>query len=127
MNSWSLQGKTAVVCGASAGIGAAAAQLLAERGARIIAVARNEEKLQQLVTNLSGQRHSYFAIDLGETLKLKQEVLPSLQNEVVHILINNSGGPKGGFFIRQIFLILKLPCEPICWRLIFWLRLFFLP
>lgn len=96
MDSWSLQGKTAVVCGASGGIGAAAAQLLAERGARIIALARNEEKLQQLVTNLPGQRHSYFAIDLGETLKLKQEVLPSLQNEVVHILINNSGGPKGG-------------------------------
>lgn len=42
-SSLDLNGKTAVVCGASGGIGEAAATLLAQRGARIIAVARNEQ------------------------------------------------------------------------------------
>nr|WP_295899943.1 SDR family oxidoreductase [uncultured Bdellovibrio sp.] len=96
MNSWSLQGKTAVVCGASGGIGEASAKLLAERGARILALARTEEKLKALISSLPGEGHKSFAIDLANTDKLQTDILPLLQKESVQILINNTGGPKGG-------------------------------
>ncbi|WP_373997744.1 SDR family oxidoreductase [Bdellovibrio bacteriovorus] len=95
MNSWSLNGKTAVVCGASGGIGKATALLFAERGAKIIALARTEEKLKSLMNEISGSGHKYFTVDLGDTENLKK-LLPQLQKESVQILINNSGGPKGG-------------------------------
>ncbi|UYL07553.1 SDR family oxidoreductase [Bdellovibrio sp. SKB1291214] len=95
MNSWDLQGKTAVVCGASQGIGEATAKLLAERGARVVALARNEDKLKELVKSFQGSGHKYFVIDLADTEALKK-ILPELAQENVQILVNNSGGPKGG-------------------------------
>ncbi|WP_413575060.1 SDR family oxidoreductase [Bdellovibrio sp. HCB290] len=95
MSSWDLQGKTAVVCGASQGIGFATAKLLAERGARVIALARNEDNLKSLIASLSKGPHKYFAVDLADTESLKK-ILPSLAQEQIHILVNNAGGPKGG-------------------------------
>ncbi|MEK2688181.1 SDR family NAD(P)-dependent oxidoreductase [Bdellovibrio sp. GT3] len=95
MSSWDLQGKTAVVCGASQGIGAATAQLLAQRGARVIALARNEEKLKALLASIPGEGHKYFAVDLADTAELKK-LIPKISQEKIHILVNNSGGPKGG-------------------------------
>ncbi|WP_413584693.1 SDR family oxidoreductase [Bdellovibrio sp. HCB274] len=95
MSSWDLQGKTAVVCGASQGIGYATAKLLAERGARVIALARNEEKLKSLLQSLPKGSHKYFVVDLADTDGLKK-ILPELSKEKVQILVNNSGGPKGG-------------------------------
>lgn len=95
-NSWDLTGKTAVVCGASQGMGEATAILLATRGARIIALARNEEKLKQLVSSLPGTAdHAYHVIDLADT-EAVQKLVPEIQNEKPQILINNAGGPKGG-------------------------------
>lgn len=96
MNSWSLQGKTAVVCGASGGIGEAAAKIFAERGARVIALARTEDKLKSLLQSLTGEGHKSFSIDLGDTEKLQKDILPELKKESVQILVNNTGGPKGG-------------------------------
>ncbi|WP_413557733.1 SDR family oxidoreductase [Bdellovibrio sp. HCB209] len=95
MSSWDLQGKTAVVCGASQGIGQATAKLLAERGARVIALARNEDALKELLKTFKGSGHKYFAVDLADTDTLKK-ILPEIAKENVQILINNSGGPKGG-------------------------------
>ena len=42
-----LTGKNALVCGSTAGIGKAIAKELAEMGARVVLMARNEEKLQK--------------------------------------------------------------------------------
>ena len=47
-----LSGKTAVVCGASEGIGRATAMLLARSGARVIACARNQDRLETLVSEI---------------------------------------------------------------------------
>ena len=95
MQSWDLTGKTAVVCGASQGIGEATAQLLASRGARIVALARNKEKLEQLIKSLPGRGHKFFIADLSQTEEL-QKILPQIQAEAPQILVNNAGGPKGG-------------------------------
>ncbi|MCC7359430.1 MAG: SDR family NAD(P)-dependent oxidoreductase [Anaerolineales bacterium] len=48
-----IPGATAVVTGASNGIGRAAARLLAQRGARVIALARSAERLEALVAEIA--------------------------------------------------------------------------
>jgi Dehydrogenases with different specificities (related to short-chain alcohol dehydrogenases) len=96
MNSWSLDGKTALVCGASGGIGEAAARLFAERGARVIALARSAEKLQAMIASLPGSGHSFITCDLADIAAIKSDVVPQISKANVHILVNNTGGPKGG-------------------------------
>ncbi|MBT4154233.1 MAG: SDR family NAD(P)-dependent oxidoreductase, partial [Candidatus Marinimicrobia bacterium] len=51
----SLKNKHAIVCGSTDGIGKASALLLAERGASITLVARNNDKLNQTLSELSTQ------------------------------------------------------------------------
>lgn len=95
-SSLSLEGKTALVCGASGGIGKAAAELLAARGAKVIALARSKDKLDVLVRSLPGTGHKALVADLSDLENLKSQISPQLKNESVQILINNAGGPKGG-------------------------------
>ena len=91
----SLEGKTALICGSTQGIGLATAQLMAEQGAHCILLARNEEKLQTAVNSLSGNGHAYLVADFAQPTGLR-EVLKKELNEPVHILVNNTGGPAGG-------------------------------
>jgi 3-oxoacyl-[acyl-carrier protein] reductase len=95
-----LTNKTALVCGASQGLGLAVAKELALLGANVILVSRNEEKLQQVLTTLSndkGQQHSYIAIDLSQPELAKTLIEQRLLNEgTIHILVNNAGGPPSG-------------------------------
>ena len=95
MENLSLKDKTAVVCGASQGIGRACAEVMAGLGATIIAVARNEEKLKKMISSLPGAGHSYYAADLGHRAQL-DKLCAELKNKKVHILFNNAGGPKPG-------------------------------
>ena len=62
-----LSGKTAVVCGASEGIGRATALLLARSGARVIALARNQSRLEELITEMHGTEHKTLSTDLEDT------------------------------------------------------------
>lgn len=96
MTDQDLIGKRALVCGASQGIGQAAAKLLAERGAQIVALARNEERLGQLIRDLPGQGHQALVVDLSDLNKLRGETSSQIEKLGCQILVNNSGGPKGG-------------------------------
>ncbi|WP_271855552.1 SDR family oxidoreductase [Patiriisocius marinus] len=94
-----LKNKKAMICGGSAGIGEAAAQELASLGATITLVARNEEKLQATLKTLAtqdGQQHEYIVADFTNPQLLKEKVTAATQNKNFHILLNNTGGPKGG-------------------------------
>ncbi|MDC0534301.1 SDR family oxidoreductase [Francisellaceae bacterium] len=94
----SLKGKTALVCGASQGLGKACAIELADLGCRVILLARNEQKLQITSKELPNQNlnHDYVAIDVSNTAKLKAQVAEKLSSTNIEILINNAGGPKAG-------------------------------
>ena len=92
-----LAGRTALVCGASKGIGRATAQMLARAGARIVASARSSQSLDNLLGELHGEGHVALPLDMEDIAGLRAQV-EGLLSEIgsIHILINNSGGPPGG-------------------------------
>ena len=95
-----LKGKRALVCGSTAGIGKAVALQLAEAGASVTLVARNEEKLKSVLTELAnteGQRHGYLVADFSKPEALSIVVNDHMKSaSPYHILLNNTGGPAGG-------------------------------
>ena len=93
--------KRAFVCGSTQGIGKAAAIELANLGASIVLLARNEDSLKRVKGNLKvaeNQRHDYIVADFSIPDELRNKVAEYLakNNEPVHILINNTGGPPAG-------------------------------
>jgi len=95
-----LEGKTAIVCGSTQGIGKAIALELSTLEADITLVARDEEKLKSVLGELQtskDQNHNYICADFAEPEDLKQKV-EKFVSEIgtVHILVNNTGGPAGG-------------------------------
>jgi 3-oxoacyl-[acyl-carrier protein] reductase len=95
-----LIGKVALVAGSTQGIGKAVAMKLAEMGADIVLLARNEEKLKLVKEELhqeGNQAHDYLVVDFTQPLELKQTVSDYLsKGKSIDILINNTGGPKAG-------------------------------
>ncbi|MBM3980397.1 MAG: SDR family oxidoreductase [Planctomycetes bacterium] len=87
MSTNDLDGKAALVCGGSQGIGLAAARALAARGARVTVLSRSEPPAQD--------GFAFLRADLQqiETLiaSLEAQAQPAFQ-----ILVNNSGGPPPG-------------------------------
>ena len=94
----SLAGQTALVCGASKGIGRACALMLARAGARVIACARSQSDLDTLVAEMYGEGHETVTLDL-EDIDAVREAVSSMG--VVHIVVNNSGGPPGGALLQN--------------------------
>ena len=93
-----LNNKNALICGSSAGIGKASAFELATVGATITLLARNEEKLKQVLSELPtkyGQEHQYLVADFSNPSSLKETLSMGIDKNY-HILVNNTGGPKGG-------------------------------
>ena len=93
-----LLGKNALVCGSTQGIGKATALALAKMGANVFLLARNEEKLKEVksqLDNIKGQNHDYLCADFSDVNKVKS-VAKELEHKNIHILINNTGGPAGG-------------------------------
>ncbi|MCO5166484.1 MAG: SDR family oxidoreductase [Planctomycetes bacterium] len=96
----SLAGRHALVCGASAGIGRAAALALAGLGARVTALARSAERLEALAADLraAGAPEAWaLAADLDDRPALERAVAEHLERRgPAHVLVNNTGGPRPG-------------------------------
>lgn len=95
----SLEGKFAVVCGSTQGIGLAIAEELALLGANCTLIARNEGALKEAVHNLDialRQQHGYLVADFSKPEEVKKVIDEHVIKNPVHILINNSGGPAAG-------------------------------
>lgn len=99
-----LKNKKALVCGSTQGIGKAVAIELANMGASVTLVARNEQSLKQTKSELNtnfGQVHSYLCVDFSEPEKLKALMDSFMQRySPIHILVNNTGGPPSGPIIN---------------------------
>lgn len=93
-----LNDKYALVCGSTAGIGKATAMALASEGVHVTMVARNEDKLEQCLSELPNQeRHSYIVADFSNPEALQSKVTKFIDaHHGFHILVNNTGGPAGG-------------------------------
>lgn len=95
-----LTGKRAIVCGASKGIGHAAARELALLGASVTLVARSEDGLNTALKSLDaskGQKHHILSADFMDPTVLKTKIEAHIkQHGPVHILVNNTGGPPVG-------------------------------
>jgi uncharacterized protein len=97
-------GSTAVVTGASSGIGAELARALADRGHGVTLVARRKERLAELAEELAathGVRVERVAADVSKPSgrrKLRDEV--ARRELKVDVLVNNAGFGSGGAFVE---------------------------
>lgn len=95
-----LTGRHALVCGASQGIGRAAAIELARLGADVTVLARSEARLLALAAELprthAAQNHGSIAADMSDHASLRARIEAVASGTPVQILVNNSGGPPGG-------------------------------
>ena len=95
----SLDDRLAIVCGSTQGIGLAIAKELAGMGAVCILLARNEPAVKEIVQQLpvpNQQLHEYYLADFTDTKQVQRAIEKIISHHAVHILINNTGGPKAG-------------------------------
>jgi 3-oxoacyl-[acyl-carrier protein] reductase len=92
--------KTAVVCGATQGIGYECAKALAKQGVKIVLVARNKDRLKEVcaeLETLNNTKNDYIVADFSQPNQVDQAIKTWVnKGNTAHILINNTGGPKGG-------------------------------
>jgi 3-oxoacyl-[acyl-carrier protein] reductase len=89
-----LRGRTAIVCGGSAGMGLASAEALAAEGANVVLFARRREPLER-----EAERIGALAVrgDVSNPADLQRLVERTIEAfDGVDILVNNSGGPPRG-------------------------------
>ena len=99
-----LDGKTALVTGASQGIGRACAALLARQGARVVVAARSLDKLESLAAEIAaaGGQALPLQLDLSQPARVPERIatLPADWADV-EVLVNNAGVTDDGLFARM--------------------------
>jgi len=99
-----LAGRVALVTGASQGIGQACAQALAHHGASIIAAARNQQKLDELVAQITadGGAAKAIVIDVSDEEQVKSGIKSALAEfGKIDILVNNAGITRDQLVMRM--------------------------
>ncbi len=82
--------RTAVVTGASSGIGAATARTLADAGFEVVCVARRTDRIEALADDIGGRAVTCDLTDADQVATLAESVGPTLD-----LLVNNAGGAIG--------------------------------
>lgn len=97
-----LTGMTALVTGASGGIGSAIAKALAERGATIALSGTRNLTLMELVPELKGSGHAVIPCDLSDAEQVNA-LVPSVVEKLgkIDILVNNAGITRDGLVMRM--------------------------
>jgi len=94
-----MQDKVAVITGASSGIGRATALLFAGKGARVVAVGRNEKELGRLRTEAKGAEGSIKILlaDVSETSQVDRLITETVDGfGRIDVLVNAAGIIKNG-------------------------------
>jgi 3-oxoacyl-[acyl-carrier protein] reductase len=89
-----LSGRTALVCGASSGLGLASAEALAEEGANVVLFARRADELEEHAARLGGVA---VAGDVTDDADLERAVSTAVDRfGGLDVLVWNGGGPRPG-------------------------------
>ncbi|MEM6829566.1 MAG: SDR family oxidoreductase [Bacteroidota bacterium] len=91
-----LEGKRALVCGSTQGMGRSIAVALSSLGAQVTLFARDEERLKSTLNLLKGDNHHYLVADFDDLDLVKKTVQSDLETNTYQILVNNTGGPPPG-------------------------------
>src|SRR5205085_9743681 len=99
-----LTGKTAIVTGASSGLGVTFAQALAEQGANVVLAARREGQLKTVAASLKHVQTLCLRCDVADAKQVKAMVEKSVERfGRVDILVNNAGiVPDAGMLPERI-------------------------
>ena len=100
----SLSGRVAFVTGASQGIGRACALKVAIAGAAVAVAARNQDKLNELVQEVTaaGGRAAAFALDVTDEEQVKSAIKAAIAHfGKIDILVNNAGITRDQLVLRM--------------------------
>jgi 3-oxoacyl-[acyl-carrier protein] reductase len=100
----SLSGRVAFVTGASQGIGRACALKLATEGATVAVAARNQDKLNELVSEIiaTGGKASAFTLDVTDEEQVKSAIKSAIaQFGKIDVLVNNAGITRDQLIMRM--------------------------
>lgn len=97
-----LEGKVAVVTGATRGIGRGIAEELARAGARVAVVARSEDGARAAADELAGEGHRGYACDVADAGSV-DALIAAVEKEMgsVDILVNNAGVTADNLLMRM--------------------------
>jgi 3-oxoacyl-[acyl-carrier protein] reductase len=97
-----LKSQIALVTGGSRGIGLAVARALAEGGARVAVVARDEERARAAAAELPGEGHAGFSVDVASSASVN-DLVARVEAEVgsPDIVVNNAGMTRDNLLMRM--------------------------
>jgi 3-oxoacyl-[acyl-carrier protein] reductase len=93
-----IEGRTAIVCGSSQGLGLACAQALAEEGVNVVINGRDAEKLDKAAVALRARARGTVAAVAADIASAEGRERLLTAAPVCDILVNNNGGPQPGHF-----------------------------
>jgi 3-oxoacyl-[acyl-carrier protein] reductase len=93
-----IEGKWALVCAASKGLGKGCAQALVQEGANVVITARGDEALQATATELRSLKGGEVRAVAGDITTPEGRAAALAACPQVDILVNNAGGPPPGDF-----------------------------